>query len=228
MNDEDLAQRMADLNISANSSLNNQDQNEDIKDEIQNPNQRQENDGEDRNAQLLAASIELLTRTITMNQQKTVRFNDVEKTFKRFTGNSHSNYNTWNIHFEEQCLLYRLNPTEKFIFAKRLMTKEAKLFIEYESKARNYDELTKELSKEFGQVLNSALIHQRLRDRKKKKEENFTEYFYEMLSLASHSNIDEAAIITYTIEGLPGSIESKAFMYEAQTIAQFKKKFKLS
>lgn len=74
MNDEDLAQRMADLNISPNSSQNNQDQNEDIKDEIQNPNQRQENDGEDRNAQLLAASIELLTRTITMNQQKTVRF----------------------------------------------------------------------------------------------------------------------------------------------------------
>lgn len=45
-----------------------------------------------------------------------------------------------------------------------------------------------------------------------------------MLSLATHTNIDKAAIITYTIDGLPGSIESKSFMYEATTISVFKKK----
>lgn len=45
-----------------------------------------------------------------------------------------------------------------------------------------------------------------------------------MLSLTSHSNIDQSAIITYTIEGLPGSNESKAFMYEAENLSDFKKK----
>lgn len=104
------------------------------------------------------------------------------------------------------------------------MVENAKLFIEFESKAKNYNELKEELRKEFGQKINSAIIHQRLKDRKKKKEENSTQYLYEMLSIAAHSDLDHAAVITYTIEGLPGSIEMKSFMFEAETINLFKKK----
>lgn len=217
---EELMKLTAHLNNLPRSQQNNL---QDHQDHDQDQNSR---NGEQSNNQMLAESIELLSRTLamTLNRKKSVRFNDVEKTFREFTGSSHSNFNTWLIHFGEQSLLYDLNSTEKFIFCKRLMTKEAKLFLDFESKARNYQELILELTNEFGQNINSALIHQRLRERKKKNDENFTEYFYEMLSLASHTNIDKAAIITYTIEGLPGSIESKAFMYEAQTVGQFKKK----
>lgn len=63
-----------------------------------------------------------------------------------------------------------------------------------------------------------------MKDRKKKKEETSTEYLYEMLALSSNSHIDKAAIITYTIEGLPGSMESKSFMFKAETISEFKRK----
>lgn len=223
MSNEDLIREMANLNITPR--LRQDDQDED-NGNIHHQDEHENFEEEPDNNQMLAARIELLSQTLasTLNQRKTVRFDEVEKTFRRFSGNSHENFNNWLTHFEEQCLLYELNSREQFIFSKRLMIKDVKSYIEYESKAKNYLELKQELSKEFGQTINSAIIHQKLRERKKKKEESFTEYFYEMLSLASHSNIDHAAIITYTIEGLPGTTESKAFMYEAETISQFKKK----
>lgn len=47
-----------------------------------------------------------------------------------------------------------------------------------------------------------------------------------MLSIARLAEIDEAATITYTIDGLPGSTQFKNFMYEATTIHDFKSKIK--
>lgn len=177
--------------------------------------------------QSLTESIRLLTEAVTQSlniQRPTTKFEDVGRSFKKFTGISHVNFNSWEKHFEEQSLLYQLNEVEKFIFAKRLMEKDAKLFIDFESEARNWNELKSELRNEFGQKINGAIIHQRLKDRKENENETTNEYFYEMLSLAAHSDIDHAAIITYTIQGLPGSNEAKSFMYEADTIKQFKRK----
>lgn len=79
-----------------------------------------------------------------------------------------------------------------------------KLFVDYESKATTWNDLRIELEKEFGKTINSALIHQKLRKRKKNEEETSMRYLYEMLSIASQSDIDVRAIITYTINGLPG------------------------
>lgn len=45
-----------------------------------------------------------------------------------------------------------------------------------------------------------------------------------MLSIGSKGNVDRTAIITYTIDGLPGSPTTKNFMYEAKTIKEFKVK----
>lgn len=51
-------------------------------------------------------------------------------------------------------------------------------------------------------------------------------YLYEMLSIASLGDVDMSATITYTIDGLPGSVQSKNFMYEASTLKDFKTKLK--
>lgn len=45
-----------------------------------------------------------------------------------------------------------------------------------------------------------------------------------MLSIAKSGDVDEAATITYTINGLPGTTQIKNFMYEAKTIPDFKTK----
>lgn len=47
-----------------------------------------------------------------------------------------------------------------------------------------------------------------------------------MISLAEQADVDTAAVISYTIDGLPGSMELKGFMYEASTISELKKKLK--
>lgn len=51
-------------------------------------------------------------------------------------------------------------------------------------------------------------------------------YLYDMLSIAYLGDVDMAAVITYTIEGLPGLTQSKNFMYEATTLKEFKVKLR--
>lgn len=97
------------------------------------------------------------------------------------------------------------------------MIKEANLFVEFETRANNWKDHKDKLKIEFGKSINSAIIHRRLADRKKKKGESSIQYLYEMLS-----NLKNAAIITYSIEGLPGAVETKSFMYKATTISEFK------
>lgn len=105
--------------------------------------------------------------------------------------------------------MFQFSPLEKLVYAKRLMEGTAKLFVEMESKATSFEQLTQELIIEYGKLINSALIHQKLQERRKKKEETPTQYLYEMLAIAAQANIDQAAIITYTINGLPGSAHLK-------------------
>lgn len=104
------------------------------------------------------------------------------------------------------------------------MKENAQLFIEYESKANTWIELKNELISEYGKKINSAIIHQRLRERTKKKDETVTKYMYEMLSLGAQANVEQAAIISYIIDGLPGSPELKTFLLGADEINEFKKK----
>lgn len=45
-----------------------------------------------------------------------------------------------------------------------------------------------------------------------------------MLSIVSLGNVDVAATISYTVDGLPGSRDVKSFMYEAVSLKEFKAK----
>lgn len=153
-------------------------------------------------------------------------FRDVIKSFKKFKGDYHISVFSWLKHFNEQSEIFNLTPLEKFVYAKRLMNCTARNFIEYESRATTFDQLAAELIDEFGKSINSALVHQKLQERKKKKEESSKQYLYEMLAIASQTDVDTAAIISYTISGLPGSSHLKAHMYDADNLRDFKKKLR--
>lgn len=153
-----------------------------------------------------------------------MRFDDIIKTFKKFKGDCHLNIFTWLRNFKEQSEVFHLSPLEKFVYAKRLMDGTAKSFVEFESTAINFVQLEAELIEEYGKSVNSALIHQKLQERKKKKDETPTQYLYEMLSIAAQTDIDTAAIITHTINGLPGPSSLKCHMYEAKDLRSFKDK----
>lgn len=104
------------------------------------------------------------------------------------------------------------------------MKDNAQLFVEYESKANTWAELQDELNREYGRKLNSAVIHQRLRERKKGKEGTPIKYMYSMISLASQANVEQEVVISYIIDGLPGPPELKTFMFGAENFYEFKKK----
>lgn len=163
-------------------------------------------------------------RNMNSHHLRNLRFDDIKSAFKTFKGERNTNVTQWINNFEEQATLFELTEIQKFIFAKRIIEGQAKLFLEYESKATTWDGLANELKEEFGEQINSALIHQQLSERKKKTNETSIEYFYDMLSLGTKGNVDHSAIITYTIDGLPGPTITKNFMYEAKSIKEFKLK----
>lgn len=153
-----------------------------------------------------------------------LRFDDLKSAFKTFKGDNRSNISSWITHFEEQCAIFQMSKIRMFIFAKRMMEGAAKLFIEYESNASSWKQLKVELQQEFGQPVNSVLTHQKLSLRKKKLSESYLEYLYEMLAIGAQGNLDIPAIITHTINGLPGSPQMKSFLFDCQTLKDFKRK----
>lgn len=152
------------------------------------------------------------------------RFEDVVKSFKEFHGNGQMCIASWIENFTDQAELLNLDQFQRFLYAKRLMKGTAKLFVDYESKATTWPALKKELEEEFGRRLNSAIVHQRLRERTKKRDETNIVYMYEMIKIARQAEVDDAAIISYVADGLPGSPESKGFLYDADDITEFKRK----
>lgn len=153
-----------------------------------------------------------------------MRFEDVEKSLKTFNGSGCMNIEAWIKHFSEQADSFKLTDFQRFAYAKRLMRDTAKLFIDHESKATAWAELQKELTNEFGKKVNSAIIHRKLREKRKKKEETNTQYLYDMVALAAQANIEAAALVSYIVDGLPGTLELKIFMYEATSISELKLK----
>lgn len=113
-----------------------------------------------------------------------MRFDEVEKSFKTFDGSSGVSVGTWIEQFTEQADLFELTCFQRFAYAKRLMKKTAGLFIKYESKATTWTELQCELRREFANKVNSATIHRKLSERKKKRDESVFEYMYAMIASA--------------------------------------------
>lgn len=155
-----------------------------------------------------------------------LRFDDIALAFKKFHGDLSLSINSWIRDFETNSQIFNLSELEKLVYTKRLMNGIAALFIQFESKATSYEELKNELLEEYGSGTNSALIHERMKARKKKDDETNIEYLYHMMSIASETEMDTQGIITHVTNGLQGQAEAKAFMFEAKTLKEFKAKLK--
>lgn len=151
-----------------------------------------------------------------------LKFDDIQSSFKPYDGKT--NIENWIQNFCQQCEIFDLNELEKFVFAKKLLVDIAALWARFESIAINFNELISEMREEFQKTINSATIHEKLRQRKKRRDESSLEYLYHMLEIAAQSDIDVKAIITYVIQGLPGSTSMKNFMHDADNLKQFKRK----
>lgn len=76
--------------------------------------------------------------------------------------------------------------------------------------------------------MNSALIHEKLSETKKKKEESFREFCYRVIDMAAPAKLETAAIIRYIVNGIHDTTANKMFLYSAKTISELKEKVRVS
>ncbi|KXZ75721.1 hypothetical protein TcasGA2_TC031121 [Tribolium castaneum] len=89
---------------------------------------------------------------------------------------------------------------QSFLFAKKSLIGLAKMFVQGLHGVRTWYDLKTRLVREFAAKINSAELHQQLRERKMKKSESAYEYFLLMKELASRGNIEEEAVVHYIVD----------------------------
>ncbi|KAF6205419.1 hypothetical protein GE061_019591 [Apolygus lucorum] len=155
-----------------------------------------------------------------------VSFKDVEGMVRPFSGQDNCLVEKWVAEYEGVALLLELNDLQKLVFAQRLLTGLAKVFVQTENYT-TWKTLKAGLIDEFKTVSTSRELHLELSKRFKKREESTQEYLIRMREIASKGSIDDESLIQYVIDGLPDSTSNNAILYGAISLAEFKNKLKL-
>lgn len=108
----------------------------------------------------------------------------------------------WIKDFEDLAVLLKWNDLQKVIYGKRMLSGSAKKFISYEKGVINWATLKKCLIGEFKTEVNSAVLHTRLVNRKRKPDETGRQYIYAMQEIASRGCIEDDALIQHVINGI--------------------------
>lgn len=83
-------------------------------------------------------------------------FKDIKESLQRFSGDRKQNLGKWIKDFELNAKVLKWSKVHKFVYAKRLLTGAAKMFINVEKSVTSYKQLKKCLKEEFGQNLSSV------------------------------------------------------------------------
>lgn len=98
----------------------------------------------------------------------------------------------------------------------------AKLFLRTVADVQSWRELKETLLDEFEQKVSAADIHSMLRNRKKKRDENYRQYVLAMQEIATLATIDDSDLLFYIINGIPDSSVNKTLLYYANSISELK------
>ncbi|GFX86342.1 retrovirus-related Pol polyprotein from transposon 297 [Trichonephila clavipes] len=137
---------------------------------------------------------------IYVNSNVNVNYSDIENTISKFNAEPHEIINNWIKHFENIAELFCLSNLEKFVFEKRSLCGLAKLFIQTELQINSWEKLKQALIDEFSLEINSALLHELLRNRKIRDCETASEYFLKMKVLCNSGKIDDSVLMLYVIK----------------------------
>lgn len=160
------------------------------------------------------------------NRRPKFTFKDIEETLETFNGDENQDIQDWITEYEEQADTFEWDDKEKMIFARRLLTGSAKWYVKHELKPKNWTQLKRGLKREFTEEVNTMKIHKKLCGTKKKKTESYSEFCYKMLKIAEPAKLKENALVSYIVENIGVSLESKLFLSSASTISELKTKLK--
>ncbi|XP_033170526.1 uncharacterized protein LOC117147645 isoform X3 [Drosophila mauritiana] len=132
----------------------------------------------------------------------------------------------WFEIFEKNAEAYELSEKQKYVQARSKMIGSAELFLESEC-VSGYTELKELLIEEFSGSYNSAVIHKKLQDRKKKREETLHDYLLQMKKIAALGEVETVALITHIVNGLDIKKEYKGAMLRCKTLKELKQEFEI-
>ncbi|KAK9496969.1 hypothetical protein O3M35_012838 [Rhynocoris fuscipes] len=156
-----------------------------------------------------------------------ITFKDVEGTLSTFTGDDPTiNISNWLEEFEDTCTMCDWSEIQKIIYAKKLLSGSAKLFIMHQKNIKSWEVFKETLKEEFTIKINSKLVHRELTNRKKQKNETYQEYMYKMLDIGAQSDVEEDSLIQYIIDGIDDSEANKTILYGSRSLKEFREKLR--
>lgn len=149
-------------------------------------------------------------------------FKDVEESIDTFSGDDDKDIKLWVREFDDMAKLCEWNVIQKTIYAKRLLRGSARLFVKSDGGGKSWERMKTALKAEFAKRVDSRAVHKELQRRKKKADESYHEYCYQMAEIASRASIETKAVIQYIIDGIEDEGYRKMVLYGAKTIRELK------
>lgn len=127
----------------------------------------------------------------------------------------------WIARVDEDAIVNGWSEYEKLIAAKRALIGAARRWFESEKGIVSWPILADRLEEEFGVQLDKHDIHESLRHRTRKKDENIVEYVQEMEYIGSQGDMNRAEVRKYIAQGFTSDKHARAALCTVQTRAQF-------
>lgn len=152
-----------------------------------------------------------------------VSFVDIENALEKFSGDNEYNISKWTREFEKITAVMECTAAEQFVFARRMMTGSASLFLR-SSKATTWNELKAELTGEFKRTTGVKEALKTLEERKwERQAESLHRYVLIMQELAEEPPINEAELIEFIVEGMRDKTPATAMFLNVTSLEVFKR-----
>jgi hypothetical protein len=151
-------------------------------------------------------------------------FRDIEESMVCFSGVDGIRVDKWVKEFEQTATIFKFSELQKVLYAKRLLTGAAKMSLRTGEDLNTWTQLKTFLTTEFGVTTNSADVHMKMQQRRKKHDENLVEYLLAMREIGALGGLEEEAIIKYVIAGINDLDSNKMVLYGANNMREFRKK----
>ncbi|XP_073848419.1 uncharacterized protein [Musca autumnalis] len=150
-------------------------------------------------------------------------FADVDNALTKFNGDDGYDVTKWIKEFEKVTSVIGCTEAEQFLFARRMMTGSASVFMR-SSEANTWVKFKKELAAEFKQVTGIKEALKRLEDRKwNKQTESLHRYALLMQELAEGTPISEAELVEFIVEGIQDKTMAATVFVNITTVNDFKR-----
>ncbi|XP_055713261.1 uncharacterized protein LOC129807792 [Phlebotomus papatasi] len=168
-----------------------------------------------------------IPNVLASNDYRMFSLRDVEDSLEKFGAEDSQDIEVWLEEFEDTAMTLGWNDIQKLMYCKKLLTGTARKFIFATTGIKNWKTLRDALRTEFAQKLSSLDVHRRMTNRKKKADEKFLDFVYEMQRLGRMGSLDEATICEYICDGIDDNVQSKAQLYGAKTVEELKSRIEV-